>query len=50
MMCSQCLREVNALENVTFHSLKMHLLPLEEDLISQEVGNSFRYILWAFLM
>lgn len=41
MMCSQCLREMNALTDVTFHSLKMYLLPLEEDVVSQEIVDCF---------
>lgn len=44
MMCSSCLREENALTDVTMYSLNLSVYPLESDLISQEINNSFRYV------
>lgn len=44
MMCSSCLREEKALTDVTMYSLNLSLYPLESDVISQEINNSFRYI------
>lgn len=48
LMCSSCLREEKALTDVTMHSLNTVLFPLETDVISQEVNNSFRYILFIY--
>ncbi len=45
MMCSQCLREDKVLGDVTIHSATFNTIPLEEDLVSQEIENAFTYIL-----
>lgn len=42
MMCTSCLREEKALTDVTMHSLNTMLFPLESDVLSQEINNSFR--------
>ena len=47
-MCYQCLREEKSLSDVTIHSLNLLIYPLEEDLISNEIDNSFKSVFFEF--
>ena len=42
-MCSQCLREEKVLGDVTIHSASFNVIPLDEDIVSMEINNSFSY-------
>ena len=41
MMCSHCLKEEKVIGDVALYSVDYGTIPLDEDLISQEIGNSF---------
>lgn len=43
MMCSQCLREEKVAGDVVLHSAAFETIPLDEDLVSQEIDNTFTY-------